>query len=70
MTEGSAQRWGTGSDAVQALLIALQMIGSEIYASAHHAAGRLVWLEPGHGYGFPVSNNVRDLLIGDDKTFL
>jgi len=68
--EGRAERWGTGSDAIQALLIALQMIGSEIYASRYHEAGRLSWLTPGKGYGFPVAQNIRDFLIGDDKRFL
>ena len=28
------------------------------------------WLEPGRGYGFPVPDNIRDLLVGDDKRFL
>lgn len=68
--QGKAERWGAGSDAVQALLIALQMIGAEIYASDYHESGRLRWLVPGRGYGFPVTNNIRDLLVGDDKTFL
>jgi hypothetical protein len=66
--EGKAERWGAGVDAVQALLIALQMIGAEIYASRHHESGRLIWLERARGYGFPVTNNIRDLLEGDDKT--
>ena len=56
-----------GFDAVQALYIALQLIGSMIYTSDHHASGKLMWLEPGKGYGFPVTNNLRDLLVGDDK---
>jgi hypothetical protein len=68
--EGRADRWGAGSDAVQALLIALQMIGAEIYTSRHHELGHLMWLAPGRGYGFPVARNIRDLLVGDDKTFL
>jgi hypothetical protein len=68
--EGTVERWGAGSDAVQALLIALQMIGAEIYASQYHSSGRLEWLAPGRGYGFPVSNNIRDLLVGDDQKFL
>lgn len=67
---GKAERWGAGSDAVQALLIAMQMIGAEIYASDYHESGKLRWLVPGRGYGFPVTNNIRDLLVGDDKTFL
>jgi hypothetical protein len=56
-----------GVDAVQALHIALQLIGAMIYTSDHHASGKLMWLEPGKGYGFPVTNNLRDLLVGDDK---
>ena len=57
-----------GVDAVQALELALKMIGAFVYATDHHASGNLMWLEPGRGYGFPVTNNIRDLLIGDDKT--
>jgi hypothetical protein len=67
--DGRAERWGTGVDALQALLIASQMIGAEIYASRYHKAGRLEWLAPDRGYGFPVANNIRDLLVGDDKKF-
>lgn len=59
-----------GVDAVQALELALKMIGAQIYTSDHHTSGNLVWLEPGKGYGFPVPNNIRDLLVGDDKKFL
>jgi hypothetical protein len=68
--EGRVERWGSGNDAMQALLIAMQMIGTQIYTSHHHEAGRLEWLSPGLGYGFPVPNNVRDLLVGDDLKFL
>ncbi len=57
-----------GVDAVQALELALKMIGAFIYTSDHHASGDLLWEVPGRGYGFPVSYNIRDLLIGDDKT--
>jgi hypothetical protein len=55
---------------VQSLLIALQMIGAEIYASRYHEAGQLAWFERGRGYGFPVASNIRDLLIGDDAKYL
>ncbi|MDP2409032.1 MAG: hypothetical protein Q8M26_01970 [Pseudolabrys sp.] len=65
-----AERWGAGIDAMQALLIALQMIGAEVYASKHHRSGQLEWLTPGHGYGFPVASNIRDLLVGDDRRYL
>ena len=57
-----------GIDSVQALELALKMIGALIYASDHHASGNLVWEAPGKGYGFPVSRNIRDLLVGDDRT--
>jgi hypothetical protein len=57
-----------GVDAVQALELALKMIGAFIYSNDHHTSGNLMWLEPGRGYGFPVSYNIRDVLIGDDKT--
>jgi hypothetical protein len=68
--EEKASRWGEGSDAVQALIIALQMIGAEVYASKYHEAGQLSWLGKASGYGFPVASAIRDLLIGDDKKFL
>lgn len=67
--EEKRERWGAGEDAVQALLHALQIIGVSIYTSAQHKSGRLMWYESGTGYGFPVTNNLRDLLIGDDAKF-
>ena len=60
--------YAMGVDAVQALELALKMIGASLYGSDHHASGSLMWLESGRGYGFPVSYNIRDLLVGDDKT--
>ncbi|HET7911563.1 MAG TPA: hypothetical protein VFL49_06010 [Pseudolabrys sp.] len=68
--EGRVERWGAGIDAIQSLWIALQMIGAEVYTSRHHEVGELVWLGPGRGYGFPVPNSIRDLLVGDDKAHL
>ena len=68
--EGKAERWGAGVDTVQAMLSACQMIGAEIYTSVYHQEGRLTWLREGAGYGFPVPNNIRDLLIGDDARYL
>ena len=59
-----------GFDSVQAIFAALQMIGAELYTSDHHKAGRLSWGEPGRGYGFPLTQNLRDLLIGDDAKYL
>ncbi len=59
-----------GVDAVQALDHALKAVGANLYTSQHHTSGELVWLEPGDGYGFPVENSVRHLLIGFDKMFM
>ena len=68
--EGKGERWGVGIDAVQALLAALQMIGAELYTSEQNKSGKLSWLAPGRGFGFPVPNTIRDLLVGDDRKFL
>lgn len=59
-----------GIDAIQSLDLALRMIGTELYASEYHKAGRLMWLKPGAGYGFPVPNIIRDTLVGEDRDFL
>jgi hypothetical protein len=67
--DGTITMAAGGVDAVQALEMALRMIGAFIYASDHHTSGRLAWLEPGKGYGFPVTKGIRDLLVGDDKKF-
>jgi hypothetical protein len=68
--DGTLTMAAGGVDAVQALELALKMIGAIIYASDHHASGNLMWEAPGKGYGFPVPNSIRDLLVGDDKAFL
>lgn len=59
---------GHGIDSVQALNIALQMVGTEIYTSTYHRAGKLHYDRLPGGYGFPVAANCRDLLEGYDKT--
>lgn len=56
-----------GVDSVQALHLALQMIGAEPYAGRPAALKDLVWLEPGQGFGFPLPPSLRDLAIGEDK---
>jgi hypothetical protein len=60
-------RAAVGVDAVQAIQLAMKMIGALLYTSEHHEAGRLAWLSSGQGYGFPVPGTIRDLLIGDDR---
>ena len=59
-----------GFDALQAIVLALQMIGAEIHASEYHKSGALFLDEPGQGYGFPVARSLRDLLTGDDAKYL
>jgi len=59
-----------GADSMQALTLALSMIGSEIYTSNYHKSGSLSSADSWKGYGFPVPKNLRDLLIGDDAKYL
>lgn len=65
--KGRLARHGVGEDALQALVTALQMIGAQIYTSPYHEDGSLRAYDREDGYGFPVPNNLRDLLIGVDK---
>lgn len=62
-------RTAWGVDSVQAIILALQMIGADLYTSGYHQAGELSPGEGNSGYGFPVPANLRDLLIGDDARF-
>jgi hypothetical protein len=66
---GKWESFGAGVDAVQALTIALQKIGVEIYFSEYHKSGQLFWNKPGNGYGFPVPPSARDVLSGDDTKY-
>ena len=56
-----------GADGLAAVHSALMMIGLDINSSSYHRAGRLKWMEPWVGYGFPVPKDARDLLAGQDK---
>ncbi len=59
-----------GVDAIQALLGALKIVGTELYCSAEHQDNRLIWADDWSGYGFPVPNGMRDALTGDDAKYL
>ena len=61
---------GVGSDAVQALVHALNMVSVNLYASPQCTAGDLYWDRPAGGFGFPVSRVIRDMLVGDDAEYL
>jgi len=54
---------------MQAIVLALQMIGSEIYATNYHKSGKLFLEVPGRGYGFPVTAGLRNSLVGDDVKY-
>ena len=68
--DGQSDKEIWGHDSAQALLLALQTVGAEIYTSSYHKAGKLYLDAPGQGYGFPVSPSLRDLLQGDDAPSL
>ena len=56
-------RYGAGVDEIQALVLALSMVGAELYCSEEYREGRLMWDCGRDGdLGFPVSDNIRDLL--------
>jgi hypothetical protein len=58
-----------GYDALQAVHLAMQMIGADLYTSFYHEQGKLRWGKPGEGYGFPVTPSLRHLLVGEDRRF-
>lgn len=64
--EGARKRMAYGLDALQALVLSLQMIGSELYTSTYHADGLLRASGQEAGYGFPVPPILRDMLVGED----
>ena len=67
--EAKFERRVQGGDALAAMHMALQMIGLDLNSSAYHSEGRLKWMEPWVGYGFPVPKDARDMLTGQDKEF-
>ena len=65
--EGPHTFAGHGIDSLQALVLALEMVGTELYTSAYHRDGQLRYSGQRGGYGFPVAPNCRSLLVGDDR---
>lgn len=63
---GTQRSHAMGADGIQALFLAMQMVGTLLYASKYHATGRLKWLDGG-GYGFPLRLSARDLASGTDR---
>jgi hypothetical protein len=56
-------------DAVHVIEMSLRLIGAVLYTSEQHASGNLMWQAHGNGYGFPILDDMRDMLQGDDKLF-
>ena len=65
--EGPQEREVRGPDGLAAVHSALTMIGLDINSSAYHLEGRLKWMDPWVGYGFPVPKEARDMLTGQDR---
>lgn len=57
--------YAMGVDEVQALLLALQTIGTNLYTSEHFKAGKLRWLGM-RNLGFPVPKVIADLPPDED----
>jgi hypothetical protein len=67
-----AEKWSShagGLDSMQAVILALQKIGTDIYFSDYHKSGSLFWESPEKGYGFPLPPSAREMLVGDDARF-
>lgn len=57
-------------DSMQALILALSMVGAELYTSEEYESGRLSW-DCGAvkgDLGFPVPETIRDVLPGNRKS--
>jgi hypothetical protein len=67
--DGEKEKMASGVDAVQALMIALQMIGSEMYTSNYQKAGG-IYFRDSDGCGFPVPPTLRHLLTPEDAKYL
>lgn len=67
--DGRMERFAGGGDSMQALILAISMIGVIMCTSDYHNSGNLNWSGDWKGYGFPVPQGARDLLIGHDAKF-
>ena len=56
-----------GVDAAQVLILALQMIGMDLYLRRPENCTSLIWLGADEGLGFPLPPNLRDLARGEDR---
>ena len=54
---------------MEALIIAIKMVGVDLYLSSYHRSGKPMFGVSGSGYGFPVVTTMRDPLQGDDAKY-
>ena len=57
----------SGTDSVQALYHAMQLVAVQLYMSEGHRSGNLFWDKPGNGYGYPLPIGGRDMAVGADR---
>jgi len=67
--EGTIRSQAQGNDMIEAIHMALQKLGTEMYLSRYHHEGSLHWMPGWVGYNFPIPKNGRDLLVGDDQIY-
>ena len=67
--EGTIKSHTQGNDALHAIELAMQKLGTEVYMSRYHHEGKMWWIKPWVGYGFPMPKEARDLMIGHDALF-
>jgi hypothetical protein len=59
-------RYAMGADSMQALILALQAIGGDLYTSEAAKEGRLTW-SSSPNLGFPVPDVIADLVPNDEQ---
>jgi len=57
-----------GTDALQALQLAIQKLGVELHMTSYHRDGKMQWGD-WKGYGIALPRDGRDLMRGDDAEF-
>jgi hypothetical protein len=57
-----------GVDAVQSLILSMNMIAFHLYRSNYHKERRMFWERIGDGYGFPLSQDFKSLAEGSDAS--
>ena len=67
--EGRVKSRAMGNDALHAIDMAQQKIGTDLQMSRYHHERTMWWIKPWVGYGFPMPKGARDLLIGDDQKY-